>query len=55
MLTTIIITGFQWAAKEGPLCEEPIRGVKFKILDANISTVTFIMIFHIYQYIYIYI
>ncbi|CAG7720510.1 unnamed protein product, partial [Allacma fusca] len=29
--------GFQWGTREGPLCEEPIRNVKFKILDAGIS------------------
>lgn len=33
-----IIQGFQWATREGPLCEEPIRNVKFKILHADIST-----------------
>lgn len=33
-----IIQGFRWATKEGPLCDEPIRSVKFKILDATIST-----------------
>lgn len=32
-----LVQGFQWAAREGPLCEEPIRNVKFKILDATIS------------------
>uniref|UniRef100_A0AC35G3I0 Tr-type G domain-containing protein n=1 Tax=Panagrolaimus sp. PS1159 TaxID=55785 RepID=A0AC35G3I0_9BILA len=32
-----LIQGFQWAAREGPLCEEPIRNVKFKILDAQIA------------------
>lgn len=32
-----IVQGFQWASREGPLCEEPIRNVKFKILDAAIS------------------
>ncbi|OTF81240.1 hypothetical protein BLA29_009770, partial [Euroglyphus maynei] len=32
-----IVQGFQWASREGPLCEEPIRNVKFKILDAIIS------------------
>uniref|UniRef100_A0A7E4W7P8 Tr-type G domain-containing protein n=1 Tax=Panagrellus redivivus TaxID=6233 RepID=A0A7E4W7P8_PANRE len=32
-----LIQGFQWAAREGPLCEEPIRNVKFKILDAQVS------------------
>lgn len=32
-----IIQGFQWGTREGPLCEEPIRNVKFKILDAVIA------------------
>lgn len=32
-----IVQGFQWGAREGPLCEEPIRNVKFKILDAVIA------------------
>ncbi|KAH9397028.1 U5 small nuclear ribonucleoprotein component [Tyrophagus putrescentiae] len=32
-----VVQGFQWASREGPLCEEPIRNVKFKILDAAIS------------------
>lgn len=32
-----VVQGFQWGAREGPLCEEPIRNVKFKILDAVIS------------------
>ncbi|CAA6670724.1 unnamed protein product [Spirodela intermedia] len=32
-----IVQGFQWGAREGPLCDEPIRNVKFKILDANIA------------------
>ncbi|KAG4302200.1 hypothetical protein PCK1_001472 [Pneumocystis canis] len=29
--------GFQWGTREGPLCEEPIRNVKFKILDAVLA------------------
>ncbi len=29
--------GFQWGAREGPLCDEPMRNVKFKILDAQIA------------------
>lgn len=29
-----IVQGFQWGTREGPLCDEPIRNVKFKILDA---------------------
>jgi U5 small nuclear ribonucleoprotein component len=32
-----VVQGFQWATREGPLCDEPIRNVKFKILDAKIS------------------
>ncbi|XP_020895189.1 116 kDa U5 small nuclear ribonucleoprotein component [Exaiptasia diaphana] len=32
-----IIQGFQWSTREGPLCDEPIRNVKFKILDAVIA------------------
>ncbi|CEF67082.1 Translation elongation factor EFG, V domain and Elongation factor, GTP-binding domain and Translation elongation factor EFTu/EF1A, domain 2 and Small GTP-binding protein domain and Translation elongation factor EFG/EF2, domain IV and Translation protein, beta-barrel domain and Elongation factor G, III-V domain and Ribosomal protein S5 domain 2-type fold, subgroup and Ribosomal protein S5 domain 2-type fold and P-loop containing nucleoside triphosphate hydrolase domain-containing protein [Strongyloides ratt len=32
-----IVQGFQWATREGPLCEEPIRNVKFKIMDAEIA------------------
>ncbi|XP_020109365.1 110 kDa U5 small nuclear ribonucleoprotein component CLO-like isoform X2 [Ananas comosus] len=33
-----IVQGFQWGAREGPLCDEPIRNVKFKILNANIAS-----------------
>ncbi|KAG0742649.1 hypothetical protein G6F57_010562 [Rhizopus arrhizus] len=29
--------GFQWGTREGPLCDEPIRNVKFKILDAVLA------------------
>eukprot|EP00474_Spongospora_subterranea_P000464 CRZ00922.1 hypothetical protein [Spongospora subterranea] len=32
-----IVQGFQWGTREGPLCDEPIRNVKFKIIDANIA------------------
>jgi 116 kDa U5 small nuclear ribonucleoprotein component len=32
-----IVQGFQWGAREGPLCDEPVRNVKFKILDAVIA------------------
>ena len=31
------ILRFQWGAREGPLCDEPMRNVKFKILDAAIA------------------
>ncbi len=33
-----IVQGFQWGTKEGPLAEEPIRNVKFKILHAQLSS-----------------
>eukprot|EP01041_Mallomonas_annulata_P009871 gene9871-20536_t len=32
-----VIQGFKWACREGPLCDEPIRNSKFKILDASIA------------------
>jgi len=32
-----VVQGFQWGTREGPLCDEMIRNVKFKILDAQIS------------------
>jgi len=32
-----VVRGFQWACREGPLCEEPIRNVKFKLLHATIA------------------
>lgn len=33
-----IVQGFKWGCREGPLCDEPIRNVKFKILDATIAS-----------------
>ena len=32
-----VVQGFRWGAREGPLCDEPIRDVKFKILDAVVA------------------
>lgn len=32
-----IVQGFQWGTREGPLCDEPIRNVKMKILDAVVA------------------
>ncbi|CCG81924.1 putative U5 snRNP component [Taphrina deformans PYCC 5710] len=32
--------GFQWGTREGPLCDEPIRNTKFKILDAVLASET---------------
>ena len=40
LLTSIrefILQGFGWASREGPLCDEPMRNVKFKVLDATIA------------------
>ncbi|GJE86221.1 116 kDa U5 small nuclear ribonucleoprotein component [Phanerochaete sordida] len=40
MLGTVkqhITQGFQWGAREGPLCDEPMRNVKFRILDASLA------------------
>eukprot|EP00002_Diphylleia_rotans_P024681 TRINITY_DN4880_c0_g1_i1.p1 TRINITY_DN4880_c0_g1~~TRINITY_DN4880_c0_g1_i1.p1 ORF type:complete len:976 (+),score=217.16 TRINITY_DN4880_c0_g1_i1:58-2985(+) len=33
-----IVQGFQWGTREGPLCDEPIRNVKFKVMDATIAS-----------------
>lgn len=32
-----IVQGFQWGTREGPLCDESMRDVKFKILDAALD------------------
>lgn len=32
-----IVQAFQWTTREGPLCEEPIRGVKFKLVHSEIA------------------
>ena len=32
-----IVQGFQWATREGPLCEEPVRATKIKILDVTLA------------------
>ncbi|KAF7307348.1 U5 small nuclear ribonucleoprotein component [Mycena indigotica] len=40
MLFTVkdhIRQGFQWGAREGPLCDEPMRNVKFRLLDASLA------------------
>jgi U5 small nuclear ribonucleoprotein component len=33
-----VVQGFQWGCREGPLCDEPMRNVKFKILDATVAS-----------------
>jgi U5 small nuclear ribonucleoprotein component len=32
-----VVQGFQWGSREGPLCDEPMRSVKFKLLNADIA------------------
>jgi len=32
----MFIQGFNWACQNGPLCEEPIRGLKVKLMDASL-------------------
>jgi elongation factor 2 len=32
----MIISGFRWACGAGPLCEEPLRGVKVKLIDVQL-------------------
>jgi len=32
----MFISGFRWACQNGPLCEEPIRGVKVKLMDVSL-------------------
>jgi len=32
-----VVAGFQWGAREGPLCDEPMRGVQFKLLEAAVA------------------
>jgi elongation factor 2 len=31
-----VISGFHWACGTGPLCEEPLRGVRVKLIDAQL-------------------
>lgn len=33
-----IVQGFRWACREGPLCEEPVRSTKLKVLDAHLAS-----------------
>ncbi len=32
-----LVQGFNWAVREGPLCDEPVRNVKFRLLDASVT------------------
>lgn len=33
-----VVHGFQWASREGPLIEEPLRNVKVKLIDCTLAT-----------------
>lgn len=33
-----IIQGFNWSTREGPLCDEPVRSIKFKLTNANLAS-----------------
>ena len=33
-----LIKGFKWALKEGPLCEEPLRDIRIKIVEIKLSS-----------------
>merc|ERR1719219_1598476 len=33
-----VVSGMQWASKEGPLCEENMRGIRFDIHDVTLHT-----------------
>lgn len=32
-----VVQGFRWGTREGPLCDEPVRNVKFKLIDARLA------------------
>jgi len=31
-----VVSGFQWASKEGPIAEEPMRSIRFNIMDVTL-------------------
>merc|ERR1711897_51811 len=33
-----VTSAFQWATKEGPLCEENMRGIRFNLMDVTLHT-----------------
>jgi U5 small nuclear ribonucleoprotein component len=32
-----LVQGFQWGCREGPLCDEPMRGVRFRLIGSEVS------------------
>ncbi|KAH3662387.1 hypothetical protein OGAPHI_005639 [Ogataea philodendri] len=37
-LRDLIVQGFKWSTREGPLCDEPVKSVKFRIIEASLSS-----------------
>eukprot|EP01083_Nonionella_stella_P218945 784660_1 len=37
LIRNSIVQGFQWGTREGPLCDEPIRNCRFKLLNAEVA------------------
>ncbi|CAH6420908.1 Translation elongation factor EF-2 [uncultured virus] len=35
-----VVAGFQWAVSKGVLCEEPLRGVRFNVMDTTLHSDT---------------
>ena len=33
-----VVQGFRWGCREGPLCDEPMRSCKFKLVDATLAS-----------------
>jgi elongation factor 2 len=33
-----VVAAFQWATKEGGIAEEPMRGIRYNILDCTVSS-----------------
>lgn len=38
LVKDLVIRGFRWVTREGPLVEEKVRNCKFRILDGSIAT-----------------
>lgn len=39
LLRDSIVQGFCWAVREGPLADEPVRGVKVRLLDTSVAEI----------------
>lgn len=37
LIRNSVVQGFQWGTREGPLCDEPIRNCRFKLINATIA------------------